>query len=180
MPDQLTVLSGYCHCGCGQQTTIQTKNYRARGWVKGEPKQFVHGHNRTKPLPERFWPKVNKNGPNGCWLWTASLTRGYGVFHMGGGASNMAYAHRVAYEWLVGPIPEGLVIDHLCRNPACVNPDHLEPVTNRENILRGEGASARNARKTHCDLGHPLSGDNLVPGARVRKCLTCQLGRETG
>ena len=78
-------------------------------------------------LPERFWNKVNKT--EGCWLWTAALSHGYGRFGKGGAA------HRLAWEDRNGPIPEGLVLDHLCRVPRCVNPEHLEPVTHRENTL---------------------------------------------
>lgn len=99
---------------------------------------------------DRFWAKVEKTET--CWLWRAHrLPTGYGQFYFDG---QMRYAHRVAYELFVGPIPAGLTIDHLCRVRACVNPDHLEPVTNRENILRGVAPSALNARKTHCIRGH--------------------------
>jgi hypothetical protein len=84
--------------------------------------------------------------------------------------------HRYAYEALVGPIPDGKQIDHLCRNRACCNPEHLEPVTIQENIRRGEGPQAINARKTHCIRGHALSGDNLylVPKSGRRNCVICR------
>jgi HNH endonuclease len=96
---------------------------------------------RTPPS-ERFWAKINKGGPipehrsdlGPCWLWTAATNYGYGVFRID---RRSIYAHRYAYELLVGPIPDGLQLDHLCRVPPCVNPTHLEPVTHRENILRG-------------------------------------------
>jgi hypothetical protein len=79
------------------------------------------------------------------------------------------------YEALVGPIPDGLFLDHTCRNRNCVNPQHLDPVTNKENILRGEGSPAKNARKTHCKNGHPLKGENLVRGSKgERVCRTCK------
>ena len=85
---------------------------------------------------ERFWSKVDKNGPGGCWLWTASLNnRGYGRFGPTG-QRKLVRAHRWAYEAVVGPIPDGLVIDHLCGVKRCVNPAHLEPVTNFENLRR--------------------------------------------
>ena len=96
---------------------------------------------------ERFWAKVEKT--DSCWLWTAAKNdKGYGQFSVGSG---LVYAHRYAYEALVGPIPEGLVIDHLCRVTLCVNPAHLEPVTNLENQRRGFAARPM---PTHCPKGH--------------------------
>lgn len=126
----------------------------------------------------RFWARVAVV-PNGCWRWTGSVNGSYGTFYFHG---RTAYAHRVSYEMFVGPIPEGLTIDHLCRYPLCVNPSHLEPVPMRENTLRGEGVTARNAKKTHCSNGHRLSGDNvaMLTGARKgRECRTCTRERVT-
>jgi len=82
------------------------------------------------------------------------------------------------YEALIGPIPEGLVIDHLCRVRNCVNPAHMEPVTNTENVLRGTGPTAVNAQKTHCKHGHPLTPDNLVKRTDRRECMECRRIRE--
>lgn len=119
----------------------------------------------------RFWVKVDATGD--CWEWTASLdTSGYGIFRDGG----LVKAHRWAWMNLVGPIPDGLVIDHLCRNIVCVNPDHLRVVTRDTNTLAGYGYSGRNRRATHCPQGHPYSPDNIYikpsqPGSR--RCLTC-------
>ena len=121
---------------------------------------------------ERFWPKVEIT--ESCWLWTAGrVWNGYGRFKVAG---RHVYAHRFAYELLDGPIPDGLQLDHLCRVRHCVNPAHLELVTNRENSLRGESFSAINAAKTHCPQGHPLTPENLVPSALrrgSRACLIC-------
>ena len=78
------------------------------------------------------------------------------------------------YELMVGPIPDGLVIDHVCNNRGCVRPDHLRPVTQRENILRGEGVAAKRARQTHCKRGHELAGENIrITSTGSRQCLIC-------
>lgn len=120
---------------------------------------------RPPVAPElRFWKFVERG--NDCWLWTGTkCPRGYGSFWHGKGRIK---AHRWSYEFHVGPIPQGLQLDHLCRNPSCVRPDHLEPVTARENTLRSSGITASFARATHCVRGHELS----IVGAR-RRCLTC-------
>lgn len=108
-----------------------------------------------------------------CWIFQGALTWGYGVTSKDG---RPLRTHRVTYEALVGPIPDGLDIDHLCRVRACCNPEHLEPKTRRANVLCGETVTAANAAKTHCPRGHELSGDNLIPSARrqgKRQCATC-------
>lgn len=116
-------------------------------------------------LEERFWAKVDKeSSPDGCWLYFGFLDKdGYGVFRVG---EKNVRAHRFSYELATGSIPDGLTIDHVvnngCTNRNCVNPSHLEPVTTRINILRGDGEAAKNARKTHCLNGHPLEGQNLI------------------
>lgn len=154
-----------------------SKAAHARGWCGTHYARWQRlGTTRLPPrllsdVEERFWSKVEKS--TSCWIWTATLTRlGYGHFRMG---EKLRSAHRVAYELLVGPIPEGMTLDHLCRKPACVNPDHLEPVTQHENILRGKAPAAINARKTHCVRGHPLSGENLYirPNGH-RRCRACK------
>lgn len=123
----------------------------------------------------RFWSKVNFDGPGGCWLWTGSLhPAGYGSLH------RHDYAHRVAYENAVGPIPEGLTLDHLCRVRPCVNPAHLEPVTLAENKARGQSAPAQNARRTHCIHGHPFNLFNTAyPPSGGRMCRRCRTRRTT-
>jgi hypothetical protein len=137
---------------------------------------------RQRPAPERFWEKVNKasgqfwDGTE-CWQWIgATKPRGYGNFcpHR----TRTMQAHRFAYELLVGPIPAGLELDHLCDNPGCVNPAHLEPKTTRANGLRSAGASAVNARKTHCPKGHPYDAANTIRlGSGQRLCRTCNKER---
>lgn len=135
---------------------------------------------------ERFWEKVDRNGPipecapdlGPCWIWTAGRRGpdGYGGFTPT--RKRTVFAHRYAYELLVGPIPDGLELDHLCRVRPCVNPSHLEPVTHRENVMRGRAVTAINARKTHCPQGHPYSGANLrfnTGGDRV--CRACHRKR---
>lgn len=109
---------------------------------------------------------------SGCWNWTGTLSpRGYGTLHVGATSKR---AHRISYEVHRGPIPEGLTLDHLCRNRKCINPAHLEIVTAGVNTLRGDGPTAINKRKTHCKRGHALSGANLHLYRGRRVCLTCK------
>jgi len=123
---------------------------------------------------QRFSEKTRVVGD--CIEWTGTIDKyGYGQFRPTGG-SNMG-AHRWSYEYHVGPIPEGLQIDHVCRNRKCVNPEHLEPVTARENLFRSPIApAALNAAKTHCLRNHPLSGENLYlhPNSGRRGCRECR------
>lgn len=120
----------------------------------------------------RFFAKVEK-ADSGCWLWRGATDGDgrYGAFHYDG---KLRRAHRVSYEWRFGKVTEGVDLDHLCRVTLCVNPDHLEPVTHRENILRGVGIAATNAAKTHCKRGHAFTPENtkiLTNGGRY--CLAC-------
>lgn len=126
------------------------------------------------PLMERFFKYVTP--ADGCWNWQGAvrLRDGYAALWDG---SQSAPGYRISYEAFVGPIPEGLHIDHLCTNNACVRPDHLEPVTNRVNVLRGTGRTAQNARKTHCVHGHPFTPENTSLRRGERGCRTCAARR---
>ncbi len=122
-----------------------------------------------KSLQERFESKIMPEPNSGCWLWLGSLTHnGYGSIWANG---RLKRAPRVSYELHVGIIPHGLEIDHLCRVRCCVNPDHLEAVTRKENARRGYYG-----QKTHCPQGHPYSGDNLYvrPNGKGRDCRKCK------
>lgn len=121
---------------------------------------------------ERFWPKVSKGTERECWAWKgAQISKGYGVFSNGSGST---LAHRFSYTELRGPIPDELVIDHLCRNPNCVNPWHMEIVTFAENVRRGR-AGAKNREKTHCKHGHEFTAENTYTYVQSgkRRCKTC-------
>ncbi len=124
----------------------------------------------------RFWSKVAKGTTDECWPWQGYTVKGYGYFSLGGYAK--VRAHRYSYEQLVGPILEGLEIDHLCRVPVCVNPAHLEAVTHRENVLRGNSPSALASKVTHCPQGHPYDEVNtLFRTLGWRECRICRRGR---
>lgn len=127
-------------------------------------------------LPLRFWKKVTINEETGCWHWNGAHTHSdYGHLGVKG---KMWKAHRYAYTMIVGPIPEGMSLDHLCRNRRCCNPAHLDPVTHKENCSRGNNG-INMAMKTHCPQGHAYEGDNVYyrPGGG-RSCKTCT--RERG
>ncbi len=160
--------------GCG-------KKHRALGfcnahWLKlrkrGDPLAPPIPGKRKTPALERFHASYKVNPEKGCWEWQGSLYKGYAKFNDDGVAHK---AHRYSYEMHVGPIPDGLVLDHLCRNRRCVNPKHLEPVTDAVNILRGVSPPAMNAQKTHCQNGHLLSGPNVynAPNGQ-RTCRECR------
>ena len=118
-------------------------------------------------LPLRFWQKVYAD-PSGCWLWQGAKDRkGYGQLRI---ARRLQPAHRLSYEALVSTIAIGLEPDHLCRQPSCVRPNHLEAVTHSENLRRGIWP---NKLKTHCPYGHPYAGDNLIVAGRGRQCRIC-------
>lgn len=132
---------------------------------------------KPRPLIDRFAEKIALTD-SGCIEWIACTNGvGYGVLSINRTGGKIL-AHRWSYQHHNGPIPDGLSIDHLCRNRGCVNPDHLEAVTHRENVLRGMAPTATNAAKTHCVNGHPFAGENLriSPGGK-RECRKCHRDR---
>lgn len=143
-----------------------------------------------RPIAERLWEKVDKSaGPEGCWIWTGGRrnTFGYGEIWSGGNEGRPLVTHRVAWEVTHGPVPAGMCLDHICKNPACCNPKHLRVVTPRQNYVDfSDSPHGKNGRKTHCVRGHPFAGENLVRflvrsknkrrWVRTRGCLTCNPG----
>jgi len=124
---------------------------------------------------QQFWDKVDKT--SSCWNYTAYRNElGYGKYTA---ERNTMYAHRFSYMITKGDIPQDMTLDHLCKNPSCVNPEHLEIVTMKENCLRGDSPPSINSRKTHCPIGHPLIGDNLYlhPKENTRECRICRDAR---
>lgn len=148
------------------------KIWRDAGGPIAEPRRHPDG------IEERFWSKVDRGDPEECWNWLGPVNKadGYGFCRPVRGQSRPEAAHRVAYRLLKGEIPEGLELDHLCRNHFCVNPAHLEPVTTRENSLRGVAAR----KGGRCKHGHELTEDNVIIyrtkcGYETRRCRTCYL-----
>jgi len=153
------------------------KPFRARGMCSGH---YYHWHKENggpfyRTVKDRLFLKIEHDEETGCWLWTgAAVPTGYGKINIGG---NYVPTHRAMYELLAGPIPEGLVIDHLCRNPPCCNPGHLEPVTVAENTRRGIWPPP----SPTCRRGHEYTTENTYrtpSNPKRRACRTCKLERE--
>lgn len=142
-----------------------------------EPIKLLRGDPALRRAVERkLLGLIQPNFKTRCWYWLGAPTKaGYGTMSVLG---KRMYAHRISHELFTGPIPEGLTIDHLCRVRHCVNPAHLEAVTQRVNNLRGTGMSARHAKVTHCPFGHPYDVANTAIGERgTRKCKACKARR---
>jgi hypothetical protein len=176
-----------CQCGCGLPAPLASYQTRTADVPRGMPLRFRQGHHnnlKAKSWPDRFWAKVDKTGQGHvfegtpCWLWTGGKTDGgYGLWHRRENRKVITLLpHRVSYELVVGPIPEGYTIDHKCRLLTCVNPAHLEPVPHSVNLLRGNTVNAANAAKTHCKHGHEFTPDNtyIHPSAGTRSCRKCR------
>jgi hypothetical protein len=151
---------GYCHCGCGAKTNLRPWSDRTLGWVKGEPALYRRGHVRRRRPDADLWKPEDRGHTTPCWIWQLAINyKGYGSITRDG----YHIAHRWMYAREKGPIPAGLQLDHLCRVRACVNPDHLEPVTSAENRRRSPittrltieqvDAIRADTTTTHAELG---------------------------
>lgn len=126
---------------------------------------------QLQALAERIAANVEPIPLSGCWIWTGTLNqKGYGNISI---KNRRHLAHRISYQLTRGPIPDRLVIDHLCRVRCCVNPEHLEPVTNQVNILRGTGSPALLRQRTHCNFGHEFTDENTLLRQGYRRCAIC-------
>jgi HNH endonuclease len=189
MHDDPTIPARLCGCGCGATPPIAPRTRPKLGLVKGQPNRFIRGH-QTRQSPDEY----AIDPETGCWLWLRGVisTSGYGSTTVDG---KRVPAHRAIYERHRGPIPEGMTLDHVCHtndlkcpggisclHRRCVNPDHLEPVPFRTNVLRGRSMTALNAAKDQCPRGHPYDAANTyiqrrLQGDRIgfgRICRTCR------
>lgn len=152
------------------------KPVKSLGWCSAHYMRWRRAHPELQPAPysfdERLEARIERDREDGCWIWRGSLTsEGYGQVKRD---RRNLLVHRLIYERVVGPIPDGRYLDHLCRVRSCCNPEHLEPVTNKENVLRGVGPSAKNAVKTHCKHGHEFTAENThVRPNGDRMCRAC-------
>lgn len=148
---------GLCQCGCGERTNLARQNDTTLGYTKGEPVFYIAGH-ATRRTPHAY--EVRDCGyVTPCWVWVRRLTAlGYGWVKPPG-SDGPTLAHIAYWEERHGPVPERLELDHLCRNPPCVNPDHLEPVPHVENLRRGAGTSltAADVRAIRTSTDTPLA-----------------------
>jgi HNH endonuclease len=155
-----------CRCICGVERTIRERDLLAEKTRSCGCRTRTEFHDRLAEC---------RRGPTECWIWTGAAAGPYGVVMLKG---RIQKAHRAVYEHLIGPIPKGLTLDHLCRVTLCVNPRHMEPVTGRVNTLRGDNPAATNAHKTQCKRGHPFTPANTyIQPSGGRSCRTCSRDR---
>ena len=159
-----------CTAECRNGTSPYCEKHYSRWKRHGDPNVVLKDHT---PPEERWKTSYVVDEDTGCWNWTGTKSRGYGVISCG--ANNNRPAHVFVYEQVVGPVPDGMELDHVCRNKGCVNPDlkHLEPVTHLVNVRRGEAGIA-NSSKTKCKWGHEFTPANTVYNKRgQRNCAAC-------
>lgn len=156
MREQSTKL---CECGCGNPAPIASQTMKSRGWIKGQPIRYIHGHHPRGKVRWRWGDHLYTVTDCGyatpCWIWNGSKDSG------GYGQSRRTKAHRVAWTVIRGEIPEGLELDHLCSQPACCNPDHLEPVSHLENVRRSRGPKLTPEQRDEITLD-PTSPQRLI------------------
>ena len=165
---------------CQTRNTRTDLCYMCRGILKRNPAAEIRPYQigiSSMTEEERFWSKVDKNGPQvegvegNCWIWLAHLDKdGYGRFVYDG-------SDRMAHRWSFrqeNDLNDDLTLDHLCRTRNCVRPSHLEQVTTQENILRGEGLPAQNAKKEFCSRGHEFTPENTGKQSKGRYCIACK------
>ncbi len=184
-PAMLSIPLGICHCGCGGPTTPARQTDRREGRIVGVPLLFIRGHgnkglNKTVPPYDEtkrraeIESRLVRDGE--CLIWTGTLNPyGYGMVSWHG---HYKLVHILTYEWANGPVPGGLELDHLCRRHDCAEPKHLEAVTHRVNMLRGQTIAARHAAKTHCIHGHEFTPENTRMRRGARECRTCSRERQ--
>jgi hypothetical protein len=161
--------SGLCMCGCGEPTPLSSYSHRALFRAKDQPIRYLPGHHRRKSPVEYVVEDRGHETP--CWIWQRAMKgSGYGNGWRNG---RSVAAHIIFYERAHGPVPQGLELDHLCRVPSCVNPDHLEPVTHQENVLRGNAPCAVVRRTGVCTRGHEMTPENTNVDTHGRR--TCRI-----
>jgi hypothetical protein len=145
--------------------TLHYARWRSRGHTNTQFNDF------SETAEARIMAGIEVQIGQACWIWRGKENSRYGRISFGG---KIHKSHRLSYETFVGPIPAGLVLDHLCRNEMCVNPEHLEPVTEKVNILRGQGVAAKNSRKTQCKNDHEFTEANTLMNNGRRVCRECK------